>query len=138
MLIARDNQKKLFGTSMTACILGVPLCFGLSYLTMQYWNNAAIGAVVSDVLKEVLLIGLYLKILPKDIFDLNTKIVLSKCVLASIVTVSLLYGSMRLGLGLWMVFPCALIYAIMCYAFRCIRPDDFALVKSIFKRNSKS
>jgi O-antigen/teichoic acid export membrane protein len=137
MVIARDEQKKLVRSSMSACILGVPLCFFFSYFAQKHWHNGAVGAITSDVVLETFLIGMYLAILPKGMFDRSTFVTIVKCTISSIPMALSLYYMTHHGVGLWALVPCAIIYAAMCFVLQCIGPDEIALVRSAFKRKSQ-
>ena len=139
LVIARDEQARMFRASVWATLLGVPACFLGTWLTSRLWGNGAVGAISSDVLLEVFLLGAYWRMLPRGLFDGESLSLMGRAAAASVPMALLLaLTTQHTGLGLWALLPCALLYALLCRALHCLGPQDVALARSLLARKAQA
>ena len=118
IIIACGRQQIMLHTSIVGVVVGIPLCIACTFATKQWFGNAAVGAMSSDGLLEIVLIVLYIRGLPFRLFDRETTLWLGRCVAAALLMAGCLIGGG--GIGLWAVFPALLIYGVACFLLRCI------------------
>ncbi len=137
LLLARDEQGKMFRVSVWATGLGVPACFAGTWLGSHFGGNGAVGAISSDVALEVFLLAAYLRLLPRGMFNSESLSLLGRAAAASVPMVLLLtLMSQHTTLGLWALLPSAALYGLLCLALRCFGPNDMALARSVIARKA--
>ncbi len=137
LLIARDEQGRMFRISVLATVLGVPACFAGTWLGSHLWGNGAVGAISSDVALEVFLLAAYLRLLPRGMFDGECLSLLGRAAVASVPMVLLLTLMSRYtAFGLWALLPSATLYGLLCLGLRCFGPQDMALARSLIARKA--
>jgi len=134
MIFASDGQAGMFRTSVAATVLGIPACVLGSLLARHFLHNGAIGAIASDTLLEVYLVGSYMRLLPQGTLDGESLCGIVRCVVASVPMAVLLTILSAQGWGLWSLPPCVIVYLAMCVALGCLRLQDFAPARQAFAR----
>jgi len=137
IIIAADGQKKMFRASVIATVTGIPACFLGAFITHRLWHNGAVGAIWSDVLLEVYLTAAYLRMAPARTFNNESLSLIGRTVLASVPLIALLSLTGH-KLGLWIVVPSLLLYALMCWLLRCFDPQYLVMMRKILRRPAKA
>lgn len=134
-LIASDRQVIFGKTTALACALIVPLCVPLTYLTKRFLNNGAIGAGLSDILIEVVLLAFYIRALPPGIFGRENVRQLGRIALASL-PMGLIVVALVPRLGLFSILPGILAYAACGWALKVASPEDIEMLRQIVRRKT--
>ena len=108
-----------------------------SLLAQRLWGNAALGAIASDVLLEVVLISCYLRSLEPGLFGRESANLTLRCLLAG-VPAAIVAGS-RAGQtwGLWSILPAGAIYVAGCLLLGCLRPREIISLLRGLRRSGK-
>ena len=128
LIIAMDRQAVQAKSALVACVFGIPLCALGTYLGHRLWSNAALGAMVTDVLVEVYLGMVYFRALPRSLFQGGMAARLGRYVLAALPMLLGLALCLASPLGLWGVLPCAAVYLLGCLALRCFSLADLRVL----------
>ena len=136
LVIAMDRQAVQARSALISCAFGIPLCVLFSWGGHRLWGNAALGAIISDVIVEVYLGVVYWRTLPRDLFDEALVSRLGRYVLAAVPMVLGLYLSLGTTLGLWGVVPCAVIYLAGCLLLRCWSLADLKALQGMLVRRT--
>lgn len=134
-LIASDRQGVFGRTTAVACALIIPVCIPLTYWTKHVYNNGAIGAGLSDILIEVVLLTFYIRALPPGIFGREYVAHLGKIAVAS-VPMGLVVLALSGKIGLFSLVPAVLTYALCVWAFRIVSPQDRETLRQIVRRKT--
>lgn len=134
LVIAMDRQGVQAHAALVACLFGIPLCVLFSWGGHRLFGNAALGAIVSDVLIEVYLGVVYWRTLPAHLFDraLGARIV--RYTLAALLMVFGLWLSLGTSLGLWGVLPCTVLYVAGCLVLRCWSAEELKGLRGMLLR----
>lgn len=133
LIIAMDRQAVQAKSAIIACAFGIPLCALGTYGGHRLWGNAALGAMISDVLVEVYLGVVYFRALPRSLFQGGMAARMGRYVLAALPMVLGLGLCLANPLGLWGAVPCAVIYLLGCVALRCISMADLKTLRQGLK-----
>jgi O-antigen/teichoic acid export membrane protein len=136
LVMAMDRQAVQTRGSVIACLFGIPLCILFSWGGHKLWGNAALGAIVSDVIVEVYLGVVYWRALPRDLFDGGLTLRMVRYFLAAVPMVLGLYLSLGTSWGLWAALPCALIYLAAGVLLRCWSVADLKNLQGMLVRRS--
>jgi O-antigen/teichoic acid export membrane protein len=136
LVMAMDRQAVQTKSAMIACVFGIPLCILFSWGGHKLWGNAALGAIISDVLVEVYLGIVYWRTLPRDLFAGGTASRMFRYTLAAIPMVVGLWLSMGSPLGLWGAIPCAIVYLAACVLLRCWSPAELKALRGMVLRRT--
>ncbi len=136
LVIAMDRQAVQARSALISCAFGIPLCILFSWGGHRLWGNAALGAIISDVIVEIYLGMVYWRTLPRDLFDGALVSRLLRYVTAAVPMVLGLYLSLETSLGLWGVLPCAVVYLAACLLLRCWSTDDLKALQGMFVRRT--
>ena len=136
LVTARDDQAKILRVSVTAALLGIPLCVLGAYAGDRLWHNGATGAMASDVLLELYLVISYLRMLPSDMFSRGNVSVLARAALAALPMVYCLHGLPASRFKPGAAALALLVYALMCWLLRCFGARDLALLADVFARKT--
>jgi O-antigen/teichoic acid export membrane protein len=99
-IVAAGLQRKMVsGTIRVACLVPV-VCILLTFATQKLFGNGGLGALASDVVLEVLLVGVYIRVLNMPIFTRQLGKAIGLFTLLSLPIA--LAGMLPLG-GLWIV-----------------------------------
>ena len=136
LVIAMDRQAIQTRSSLIACLFGIPLCVLFSWGGHKLWGNAALGAIISDVIVELYLGWIYWKALPRHLFDGGLTSRLVRYTLAAVPMVLGLSLSQGTSLGLWGVLPCALLYLAAGLLLRCWSLADLKTLRGMLTRRA--
>ncbi|WP_395090552.1 flippase [Armatimonas sp.] len=136
LVMAMDRQVVQTRSSVIACLFGIPLCILFSWGGHRLWGNAALGAILSDVIVEVYLGIIYWRTLPRDLFDHKLVTRLVRYGLAAIPMLMGLSLSMGSSLGLWGAIPCAVVYLAGCVLLRCWSPAELKALGGMLVRRT--
>lgn len=121
-VVASDGQMGMFRAAFVTAFVSVPACFAMSYLSHRFWGNGAIGAIASDIVTECLLLGFYVRLLPKGFFDRESVFLVGKLLLASVpMCVCLLNIPGTNGLIIGLIGGSAA-YLLLCWLLGCLDP----------------
>lgn len=134
-LVASDRQVVFGRTTAVACALIVPLCIPLTYLSKRFYNNGAIGASVSDILIEVVLLAFYIRALPPGVFGRESVKHLGRIALASL-PMGLMVVALTPRLGLVSLLPGILTYAACGWAMKIVSSEDIETLRQIVRRKT--
>jgi O-antigen/teichoic acid export membrane protein len=136
-VVASDGQTGMFRAAVVATFVSVPSCFLLSYLTQRAWGNGAIGAMVSDIITESVLILFYARLLPKGFLGAESFLLAGKYCLAAIpmcLYLTMISGIVGLLTG---VIGGGVVYLLLCWAMGCVDPRQLlGTVRSAVKTRS--
>ena len=110
MVNAREQQKRLVATSIAVCTAGVPSCLLFSWLGHTQFGNGAAGAVLSDVLVELVLLVALLRIVPRNFVVREMRLQCGRFALAALPMAGFLHFMLGRGAGLWIVAPASALY----------------------------
>ena len=133
-LIASDRQDVLSRATGVAALLSVPVCGGMIWATQRYMANGAIGAIVSDTVIELYMVAIYARALPKDCLSMQQVGTLVKGIIAALPMIAPLYFVPHNRWSLLAMLPGMALYLPLCYAMRCLDPDDVTLFKTVIGR----
>ncbi|MBB6051633.1 flippase [Armatimonas rosea] len=134
LVISLDRQLVQTRSALIACLFGIPLCILFSWGGHQLWGNAALGAIVSDVLVEVYLGVVYWKALPAELFDTALVSRAVRYTLSALLMVLGLWLSLGTSLGLWGILPCMVVYLAACVLLRCWSPAELRDLRGMLVR----
>ncbi|MGI4787993.1 MAG: flippase [Janthinobacterium lividum] len=135
-VVASDGENKMMRVSIFATIGSIPACFAGAWLTGHFYGNGAIGAMGSDALLEMYLICCYLRMVPERTFIGENLVFLGRCAAAALPMTVFLALTSQSRMGLWVIAPCALIYAVMCLLLRCVSAQDLTMARQIFAKRA--
>lgn len=134
-LTVLDRQRDLGRASAAAALLVVPVCVGCVFLADRYLQNGAIGAAVSHLLLEIMLLTWYLRVLPREVLPTRWLASLLLKTGAAALPMGLLAFFLRGSWGIAALVPGAALYALLCLQMRCITRDDILLLTgSVLRR----
>jgi O-antigen/teichoic acid export membrane protein len=136
LVMAMDRQAVQIRGSIIACLFGIPLCILFSWGGHRLWGNAALGAMISDVVVEVYLGVVYWRALPRGLFSGGLASQLMRYVFAAVPMIVGLFLSLGTNMGLWAVFPCALLYLVACVLLRCWSLTDLKALQGMLVRRT--
>lgn len=136
LVMAMDRQAVQTRSAMIACLFGIPLCILFAWGGHRLWGNAALGAILSDVIIEVYLGIVYWRALPRDLFEKGLVSRLFRYCLAAIPMIVGLTLSLNSSLGLWGALPCAVIYVAGCVLLRCWSPAELKALQGMLVRRA--
>jgi O-antigen/teichoic acid export membrane protein len=134
LVVASNQETRMFRTTVAASLVGIPLCFAFAWGGHRWFGNGAAGALLSDLVLEIILVVGYLKILPRGLFDGS---ILSRCAryaLAALPMAAFLHWAAEFHPGLWAVIPAALVYTAGCFLLRAVSRADLALLRGVMSR----
>jgi O-antigen/teichoic acid export membrane protein len=136
LVVATNQETPMFRTTVAAGLVGIPLCFAFAWVGHRWFGNGAAGALLSDLVLEVILVVGYLRTLPRGLFGGP---ILSRCAryaLAALPMCAILYWAAGARFGLWAVVPAAAVYAASCILLRAVNRADFALLRGVLSRKA--
>lgn len=136
-LIAADRQATFGRTTAVACALIVPLCIPLTYLTKRYFNNGAIGASISDIVIEIVLLAMYIRALPPGIFGRADIRQIAK-IAAAALPMALVMVALTPALGLFALAPAVLAYIAAGYFVKLLEPEDIEILRRIVHKKTSA
>ena len=137
LVIAMDRQAVQTRSAVIACGFGIPLCILFSWAGHKLWGNAALGAILSDVIVEVYLGVVYWRAPAPRSLRWGTGIAAGA--LYPGCRPRWCWGSISpLGtsLGLWGAVPCAVIYLAACLLLRCWSVSDLKALRGMLVRRA--
>ena len=127
-LIASDLQGMLSRITGIAAIISVPLCIVLSAISLRWFNNAAAGAAVSDVIVEGYLLIAYVRALPQSPLGWSNVVILGRSAVAAaplvIALLTLTHHALLFG-----VLAGAALYLPLCVLLRCFEAQDISVMR---------
>ncbi len=83
---------------------------------------------------EAYLVFTYFRILPRRMFNSDSLALIGRFALASVPMAALLAVTSGSKAGLWILLPCAALYALMCLLLRCLTPQEIAAARLVFAK----
>lgn len=83
-IVAAGMQRKMVAGSIRVAFLVPVVCVVLTLATQELMGNAGVGALVSDVILEILLVTVYARVLQMPIFTRDLLLTAGRCVMLSI------------------------------------------------------
>lgn len=124
-LSVSTGPKYLLRSSIAAAILAIPACAIMSKVASNMIGNAAVGAIGSDVLVEILLIYCYVKYLPAGTARLDELLYFMRCVAAAAPMAGLFLLAHHFQIGtVWAALPATVLYAGAIWLLGCLHVDD--------------
>lgn len=128
IVVASDRQSGMFRSSVLATVIGLPTCFLLSWITQKTMGNAAIGAMLSDAIIELLVIVAYVRLVPLGTFTRRETVLVFRYLAAGVVMAGVMLSGPGQGLGVWATIPGVLAFLVACLLFRCFDAEDISAV----------
>ena len=82
-IVAAGLQRKMVKGTVRVAFLVPIVCILLTYATQKIFGNAGLGALASDVILEVLLVGVYIRVLNMPIFTRDLVVAIGRFALLS-------------------------------------------------------
>jgi O-antigen/teichoic acid export membrane protein len=127
LLTATNRQNALLHGAIGAIVLGIPGCIAGSWLTHRLLGNGAIGAMGSDIVREVGLIVWYLWALPRGLFGRETLLWGGRWLLCGLGCAAVCLAAAP-RLGFWACVPGVAVYAAAALALKVI---DRSLIETL-------
>ncbi|MDX1934500.1 MAG: oligosaccharide flippase family protein [Capsulimonadales bacterium] len=136
-IVASERQKAMMKASAVGALIAVPLCFSMAMVTKKMMGNAAVGAMFSDGLLELVLITMYVRSLPFRLFDRGMMHWLGRYAVAVGTLGGVLLLGMQWKLGLLAIGPAILAYGVACILLGCVDREQLkSLLGSVLKRRA--
>jgi O-antigen/teichoic acid export membrane protein len=136
VLIACDRQAVFSKITGVSALISVPLCGGCILLTEHTMHNGAIGAMFSDAVIEAYMVIAYIFALPKGLFDWRRIAILARATVAALPLVISFYFIHSKQDLLWLL-PALLLYIPLCWALKCLTPEDKRMLLTLAGRFRK-
>lgn len=105
-IVAAGLQRKMVAGTIRVAVLVPVVCTLLTFATQKFMANGALGALASDVILEILLVGVYIRVLNIPIFTRDLGLAIGRFTVLSIPIA--LAGLLPLS-GLWVILTLAAI-----------------------------
>jgi O-antigen/teichoic acid export membrane protein len=144
IVIASDRQAHMLSVFAKSCLIGIPACLIFTFIGHRFYQNGAIGAILSDTLLEIYLVISFIVVLKDCIAVLETLTIFVKLVLAAVPMALLLLWATSpsapgiYGGGLWAMIPGLVLYVAGCLFLRCINGREYiALLRDVLSRRTQ-
>jgi len=133
VLVAAGKQMMWTWVMAGATIFNPALNFFLIRATESHYGNGAIGAALSLLLTEILIVGVGFVIVGRGVFDRE---VTRRCLLVAVAAIAMwgvAYGARPIGtIGAFAAG--ALVFVVLVIAFRAITPEEIAFIRAALGR----
>jgi O-antigen/teichoic acid export membrane protein len=136
-LVASDRQAIFGRITGIAAVVSIPLCAICIFATQHIMSNGAVGAMLSDMLLELLMVIAYIRALPEGVFEWGVFSVFGRAIVAALPFVLSLYVMGNSRNLAWPILG-LILYPVVCYLLRCLNPDDLLILRQLTRKFSRA